>query len=79
MTGGVSKSMSSGYGATVSFTVPAYKTVNCDRGIITQPFSVKAVVTTKFFNPYTLRITRVTQTSNVFTGLAPSRAQWRIF
>lgn len=71
VSGGVSHSVTSGYSTSVSISVPAHKTLYCDRGIYTYRFAGQVSRST---------CVNINCTSSVknFSGLAPQRAAWRL-
>ena len=71
VTGGVQHSVTSGYSTSAEVSVPAHKTLFCDRGIYTYRFAGQVSRAT---------CVNVNCTSSVtnFSGLAPQRAVWRL-
>jgi len=74
VTGGVAKSMSTGYSTSATFTVKPGKVMKCDRGVVTQRASAVRTTTTTYKNS---RPTTVNRTN--FTVAAPSRGMWDIY
>lgn len=80
VSGGIAKSMSSGYKTTTTFKVPARKTVTCTRGVVTKKFSTLRTVTTRNYIYSGRNSVRVFPSTSYLSvrGEGPNKAQWRV-
>ncbi|KZM79599.1 hypothetical protein A0J59_08325 [Cellulosimicrobium sp. I38E] len=69
---GFSASLSSGYSTSATFSVPARKTVKCDRGVYTEKMSGKTVYSYSGGGSGTIKTVS-------WSSTAPQRAAWSIY